>query len=68
METFINIFDCIFGCHHRRLSRVFTIGGRTYRVCGATFKYSLESMSIERRFRAWDDPGYQNARAQHALL
>jgi hypothetical protein len=24
METFINIFDCIFGCHHRRLSRVFT--------------------------------------------
>jgi hypothetical protein len=63
METFIDIFDCIFGCHHRRLSRVFTIGGRTYRVCcscGATFKYSLESMSIERRFRAWDDPGYQN--------
>ena len=52
METFINIFDCIFGCHHRR----------------ATFKYSLESMSIERRFRAWDDPGYQNARAQQALL
>ena len=70
METFINIFDCIFGCHHWRLRRVFTIGS-TYRVCcscGATFKYSLESMSIERRFRPWNDPGYQNARAQQALL
>ena len=32
METFITIFDSIFGCHHRRLSRVFTVGGRTYRV------------------------------------
>ena len=71
METVINIFDSIFGCHHRRLSRVFTIGGRTYRVCcscGAKFKYSLESMSVERRFRAFDAPGTEDARTQHAVL
>ena len=23
----------IFGCHHRHMSRVFTIKGRTYKVC-----------------------------------
>jgi len=71
METFINLFDCFFVCHHRRLSRVFTIGGRTYRVCcgcGAKFKYSLESMCIERRFRAFDAPEYRDAGTQHALL
>ncbi len=46
------IIDFLCGCHHRNLSRVFTIGGRTYRVCcdcGARFGYSLETMSIERR-------------------
>jgi len=34
------------------LSRAFTIGGRTYRVCcecGAEFDYSLETMSIKRQ-------------------
>jgi len=43
----------LFGCHHSRLSRVFTIGGSTYRVCydcGAKFEYSLETMSIRNRF------------------
>ena len=23
----------VFGCHHKHLSRVFTINNRTYRVC-----------------------------------
>lgn len=53
MEPLIAIFDFLFGCHHRRLSRVFTIGGRTYRVCcecGAKFKYSLADMSTGERF------------------
>jgi hypothetical protein len=71
METFIHRFDRIFGCHHRRLSRVFTIRSRTYRVScsgGARFKYSLETMSVERRFRAFDAPGCQDVRTQHALL
>ncbi len=44
--------DFLFGCHHGNLSRVFTIGGRSYRVCcdcGAQFGYSLETMSIQQR-------------------
>ena len=46
------ILDFLFGCHHGHLSRVFTLGDETYRVCfdcGAKFEYSLETMSIERR-------------------
>ena len=46
------ILDFLFGCHHGHLSRVFTLGGETYRVCfdcGAKFEYSLETMSIEQR-------------------
>lgn len=41
----------LFGCHHHNLSRVFTINGRTYRVCcdcGSEFKYSLTNVSLER--------------------
>ena len=44
--------DFLFGCHHCNLSRVFTIGGRSYKVCcdcGAEFKYSLQTMSIQQR-------------------
>lgn len=44
--------DFLFGCHHNNLSRVFTIGGRSYRVCcdcGANFQYSLDTMSIQQR-------------------
>jgi hypothetical protein len=47
MENLIALFDFVFGCYHMHLSRVFTIEGRTYRVCcgcGAQFGYSLESM------------------------
>jgi hypothetical protein len=42
----------LFGCHHRNLSRVFTISGQSYRVCwdcGAKYSYSLETMSIKQR-------------------
>ena len=45
-------YDFAFGCHHRNLSRVFTIEHRTYRVCcscGVKFTYSLENMSAERQ-------------------
>jgi hypothetical protein len=44
--------NLLFGCHHGNLSRVFTIGGRTYRVCcdcGAQFRYSLDTMSIQQQ-------------------
>jgi hypothetical protein len=46
--------DFAFGCHHRKLSRVFTIDGHSYKVCcgcGATFNYSLETMSMRHRRR-----------------
>jgi hypothetical protein len=49
----MRIFDFLFGCRHAELSRVFTIGGQTYRVCctcGTRFSYSLASMRLGRRF------------------
>jgi len=44
-----NALEFAFGCHHTKLSRVFTIEGHSYKVCcdcGATFDYSLRTMSI----------------------
>ncbi len=49
-----NVLEKAFGCHHRKLSRVFTINGHSYKVCcdcGATFDYSLRNMSVTRRRR-----------------
>jgi len=51
-RPFANALDMAFGCHHRELSRVFTIHGHSYKMCcdcGATFHYSLESMSVTHR-------------------
>jgi len=48
----LGLLDLLFGCHHTNLSRVFTIGRRTYRVCcdcGAEFDYSLQTMAINGR-------------------
>ena len=53
-DPLANALDFAFGCHHRKLSRVFTIDNHTYRVCcdcGARFSYSLETMSIRHRRR-----------------
>jgi len=50
-------FESLFGCHHRDLSRVFTIKKRTYRVCfecGREFDYSWELMH-SRQPRVADD-------------
>lgn len=44
--------EFLFGCHHSNRSRVFTIGKRSYQVCcdcGAEFRYSLDTMTIQRR-------------------
>jgi len=44
-----NALEVAFGCRHGKLSRVFTIDGRSYKVCcecGARFAYSLETMKI----------------------
>lgn len=41
----------VFDCHHRDLSRVFTMGGRSYQVCfdcGGKIDYSWETMSLVR--------------------
>ena len=49
MQTLLRILDLLFGCHHRDLSRVFTLNGRTYRVCctcGTRFSYSLAGMRM----------------------
>jgi hypothetical protein len=52
---FLRAFECmfvwIFGCHHRHLSRVFTIDRQTYQVCfacGAKLRYSWRTMSLVR--------------------
>lgn len=33
MKSLLWILQFLFGCHHRHLSRVFTIKHRTYKVC-----------------------------------
>ena len=49
MHPLASAFEFAFGCHHTKLSRVFTIEGRSYKVCcdcGATFDYSFQTMSV----------------------
>ena len=51
MRYVTRALEILFGCHHSNLSRVFTIGGHSYRVCfdcAASFDYSLETMSIRK--------------------
>jgi hypothetical protein len=52
MARLVTVLDLLFGCYHGHLSRVFTPGGEIYRVCcdcGARYRYSLPTMSVERR-------------------
>jgi hypothetical protein len=47
VRSLLQMFEFVFGCHHRKLSRIFTIRKRTYRVClecGREFKYSWKTM------------------------
>lgn len=42
------IFDALFACRHRHLSRIVTIHHQTYQVCldcGARLRYSWQTMS-----------------------
>ena len=53
-QPLASALDYAFGCHHRKLSRVFTLEGRSYKVCcdcGHRFEYSLRTMSITHRRR-----------------
>ena len=50
MNIFRWLFRLLFHCHHRDMSRVFTIDNRTYQVCfdcGRNFDYSWEQMHSE---------------------
>ncbi|HET9409701.1 MAG TPA: hypothetical protein VFO39_20865 [Candidatus Sulfotelmatobacter sp.] len=52
MHPLAAFLEYVLGCQHRHLSRVFTLRGRTYKVCcdcGARFDYSLRTMSIVHR-------------------
>jgi len=43
------IWNLFFGCRHRELSRAFTSGGETYKVClqcAAHLPYSWETMTV----------------------
>ena len=33
MRVLLAVFQFVFGCRHRHLSRVFTIKHRTYKIC-----------------------------------
>ena len=63
-----NALELAFGCHHRKLSRVFTIDGRSYKVCcscGRRFDYSLRTMSIRPRRKLFS--ALTHLRAQRRL-
>ena len=66
-----NALEIAFGCHHTKLSRVFTIEGHSYKVCcdcGASFRYSLETMSIVHRRRLFPALRRLRARRRHGKL
>ena len=47
MKTLNRVLQFVFECHHRDLSRVFTIENRTYQVCfacGRELSYSWKLM------------------------
>ena len=50
MRAFLKaIVEWIFGCRHKKLSRVFTIDHNTYQVCfacGRKLQYSWRAMSL----------------------
>jgi hypothetical protein len=50
MKPLLGIFQLIFGCRHRHMSRVFTIKLRTYRVCfDCAREFELPSVPVATR-------------------
>jgi hypothetical protein len=67
-HPFASVLDFAFGCHHTKLSRVFTLEGRSYKVCcdcGAKFDYSLRTMSIVTHRRLFPSLRRLRARRRH---
>jgi hypothetical protein len=70
MEWLAKILDFLFGCRHRNLSWIFSMGGQTYRVCwdcGAKFSYSLTKMSIVHRIPAFRVAALRHVNASETL-
>jgi hypothetical protein len=50
VDKLLEALDWLFGCHHSKLSRVFTLHARTYRVCcacGREFEFCWETLSVK---------------------
>jgi hypothetical protein len=63
-HPFASVLNFAFGCHHTKLSRVFTLEGHSYKVCcecGAHFDYSLRTMSMRPRHKLF--PALRRLRA-----
>lgn len=57
------IMNWLFGCRHKELSRAFTSGNETYKVClkcGARLGYSWQTMSLV------DEAAERKTRDRHA--
>ncbi len=55
MSGLLGIFQFLFRCRHKHMSRVFTIKNRTYRVCfdcGREFDLPAENPNRPLRFAA----------------
>lgn len=58
MKFFVGIFQFLFGCRHRHLSRVFTIRQRNYKVCFDCAK-EFEVPDADGPIRSAASPGAQ---------
>ena len=56
MKTLMEVFQSIFGCRHRHLSRVFTIKRRTYKVCfDCGREFDVPTVPVPKRGSIADD-------------
>jgi len=65
----MEVFQSIFGCRHRHLSRVFTIKRRTYRVCfDCGREFDVPTVPVPRRSGVADStrPGTSASRRAEA--
>lgn len=62
-QDFRHAFKFLFGCWHRKLSRPFTLSGRTYEVClncGTEFAYVRVDFGCSLRRRKEEKSGLDN--------
>ena len=57
----LTVFQAIFGCRHRHLSRVFTIKDRTYKVCfDCGREFDMPSAHLPKRSTTASDARVKN--------